>query len=69
MPPLYYAELSVLALILAIEFFKKTGHCARHVKINKMRLMLNVQRHTIKGTVSRDFLLLVFSLNQFPPSL
>jgi hypothetical protein len=25
--------------------------------------------HEFKGTVSRDFLLLVFFLNQFPPSL
>jgi hypothetical protein len=25
-------------------------------------------KHTLKGTVSRDFLLLVFFMNQFPPS-
>jgi hypothetical protein len=37
---------------------------------NEMQHHYNVKRHhsTVKGTVSRDFLPLVFFMNQFPPS-
>ena len=33
-----------------------------------MHLILQCKRGAVKGTVSRDFLLLVFFMNQFPPS-
>ncbi len=32
------------------------------------KLIYMTERGKLKGTVSRDFLLLVFSMNQFPPS-
>jgi hypothetical protein len=39
----------------------------RRNKLRKIRAPIS-QHYSIKGTVSRDFLLLVFFINQFPPN-
>jgi hypothetical protein len=39
------------------------------VREKEKKLQEVIIRNLIKGTVSRDFLLLIFFMNQFPPSL
>ncbi len=46
-----------------------TGNPVGHFRFNLVLIGWIAARHDrVKGTVSRDFLLLVFLMNQFPPS-
>ncbi len=46
-----------------------TAHSTTILKFNRRPIAFFIYLSHFKGTVSRDFLLLVFFLNQFPPSL
>ncbi len=49
---------------LSVQGFCGQGFCNLHTGI----LRTGIKRIGFKGTVSRNFLLLVFFINQFPPS-
>ncbi len=57
---LYKVTLAVIALYQMV----LTVFCS----FRETKYRMGVSGLTIKGTVSRDFLLLVFFMNQFPPS-
>ncbi len=54
-----------------LRFFLYTTNTIHDIILNgltwEIGLWLMIQSTTFKGTVSRDFLLLVFLMNQFPP--
>ncbi len=57
----------VLNLRRYIKEYNNTGEVKYHENCIKLLNPRNILSY-IKGTVSRDFLLLVFFMNQFPPS-
>ncbi len=68
---------TVYYLLLSQTFLMTLLTCALHsnhsnlVENTQLSLYLNVRSYcntSFKGTVSRDFLLLVFFMNQFPPN-